>query len=103
MIQLYILAQKLTALNVNQSTALWIVDFLNVNPSTALWIFEFLTHRSQYVNLDRIYLEILETNTSTPQGSVLFLLLYSLYINDYKAIYENTCYIKFANDIYCKV
>ena len=61
------------------------------------WIFDFLTYRTQFVYLNNIISETIQTNTGAPQGCVLSPVLYSLYTNDF-SLRDNVLLIKFADD-----
>ena len=83
-IQPHIMYQKLTNLHVS--------SFLKN------WIFEFLTQRSQFVDINNTFSQLLTTNTGAPQGCVLSPVLYTLYTNDFTVTHNNVHLLKFAVD-----
>ena len=56
---------------------------LNVNPRLIFWIVDFLVNRSQTVLHQTVPSSSCPISTGTPQGTVLSLILFTLYTNDY--------------------
>ena len=71
---------------------------LNVRNDIIAWVLGFLTHRPQYVKLNDSLSELVQINTSAPQGCVLSSTLYTIFTNDYRSHKNNTLIITFADD-----
>uniref|UniRef100_A0A3B3I566 Reverse transcriptase domain-containing protein n=1 Tax=Oryzias latipes TaxID=8090 RepID=A0A3B3I566_ORYLA len=71
---------------------------LNVPDSTCRWITDFLTDRQQYVRLGKLVSDTRTTSTGSPQGCVLSPLLFSLYTNGCTAGHQSVKLLKFADD-----
>ena len=83
--QCHLLVQKLTG--------------MNVDVRTVLWIFDYLTNRPQFVRLSKdIVSSTVYTNTGAPQGTVLSPFLFSLYTADCRNTHESCPIVKFADD-----
>ncbi|KAK3568136.1 hypothetical protein QTP86_031239, partial [Hemibagrus guttatus] len=71
---------------------------LNVPDSMCSWITDFLTDRRQFMRLGiRIRISFI-VNTGSPQGCVLFPLLFSLYTNGCTTGHQSVKLLKFADD-----
>ena len=72
---------------------------MNMNKHFILWIIEFLTNRAQYVVMraknELLTSDITITNTGAPQGSVLSPILFTMYTNDCRSVFDNIPIIKF--------
>lgn len=62
------------------------------------WTLDFLTNRSQRVRVNGHLSELTSTSTGSPQGCVLSPLLYILFTNDCRSVFENHYILKFADD-----
>jgi gmma-aminobutyric acid receptor subunit gamma/cGMP-dependent protein kinase 2 len=71
---------------------------LGLNPAPCNWVLDFLMSRPQVVKVGNNTSTSLILNTGAPQGSVLSLLLYSLFTHDCVATHVSNSIIKFADD-----
>jgi len=62
------------------------------------WILDFLIGRTQRVRVNGQLSDLSVTSTGSPQGCVLSPLLYILYTNDCRSIFENSHILKFVDD-----
>ncbi len=62
------------------------------------WLVDFLTSRSQRVRVNGVSSNALLSYTGTPQGCFLSPLLFSLYTDDCRSVFEGRHIIKFADD-----
>ena len=70
----------------------------NVNPSIQLWVLDFLTSRLQMIKTDLECSSWININTGSPQGCVLFPVLFIIYTNELISN-DPTCTIfKYADD-----
>uniref|UniRef100_A0A8C4T3P3 Reverse transcriptase domain-containing protein n=1 Tax=Erpetoichthys calabaricus TaxID=27687 RepID=A0A8C4T3P3_ERPCA len=83
-IQPLLLRDKLTEMGVDSYLVAWIVDYLKDRP--------------QYVRLGNCTSDIVVSNTGAPQGTVLSLVLFSLYTSDFQHNSESCHVQKFADD-----
>uniref|UniRef100_A0A8C6PEI1 Reverse transcriptase domain-containing protein n=1 Tax=Nothobranchius furzeri TaxID=105023 RepID=A0A8C6PEI1_NOTFU len=74
------------------------LSMLNVPNSTCRWITDFLTDRRQCVRLGKNVSTIQTISTGSPQGCVLSPLLFSLYTNCCTSSHDSVKLIKFADD-----
>ena len=73
---------------------------VNINPYVINWLISFLDHRKQRVVVDGYSTEYVSINRGVPQGTVLGPVLFSIFINDIKAINtDKNRLVKFADDI----
>lgn len=73
---------------------------LNLNPYIVNWTINVLSGRQQRVIVDDVTTQFLPINQGVPQGTVLGPILFSLMINDLKAVDpERNILIKFADDM----
>ncbi len=84
-VQPHILAKKL-------------VENFNLDLNIVCWLVHFLTSRSQRVRVNGVFSNALLSSTGTPQGCVLSPLLFSLYTDDCRSVFEGRHIIKFADD-----
>jgi hypothetical protein len=64
------------------------------------WIAAFLSNRSQAVQIDGVYSDLVYMTSGVPQGSVLGPLLFLIYINDVSDIFSNDVKLKlYADDL----
>ena len=75
------------------------VKKLPLNPYVINWLMNFLQDREQRVTVDGITTKFLRINRGVPQGTVLGPILFSIMINDIKAIDSKNELCKFADDI----
>ena len=73
---------------------------VNINPYVINWLISFLDHRKQRVVVDGYSTEYVSINRGVPQGTVLGPVLFSIFINDIKAVNtDKNRLVKFADDI----
>ena len=73
---------------------------VNINPYINNWLINFLDQRKQRVVVDGYSTEYVSINRGVPQGTVLGPVLFSIFINDIKAINtDKNLLVKFADDI----
>ena len=73
---------------------------VNINPYIINWLISFLDHRKQRVVVDGYSTEYVSINRGVPQGTVLGPVLFSIFINDIKAVNtDRNLLVKFADDI----
>ncbi len=84
-VQPHILAKKL-------------VENFNLDLNIVCWLVDFLTSRSQRVRVNGVSSNALLSSTGTPQGCFLSPLLFSLYTDDCRSVFEGRHIIKFADD-----
>lgn len=100
----------------NSSTRILFIDFSSafntIQPHTLLkklldmgynsnllrWIFSFLTNRPQYTKIGTTVSTKIATNTGAPQGCVLSPVLFTLYTNDCRSLFDDCTMIKYADD-----
>ena len=75
---------------------------MGVNKNTCLWILDFLVQRPQFVFLKNDFNVVSSSirilNTGAPQGTVLSPILFIIYTNDCRTIFNNIPIIKYADD-----
>uniref|UniRef100_A0A3Q2TZL2 Reverse transcriptase domain-containing protein n=1 Tax=Fundulus heteroclitus TaxID=8078 RepID=A0A3Q2TZL2_FUNHE len=71
---------------------------LNVPDSTCRWITDFLSDRKQHVKLGKHVSDSQLISTGSPQGCVLSPLLFSLYTNSCTSSHQSVKLLKFADD-----
>ncbi len=71
---------------------------LNVPDSTCRWIIDFLSDRKQHVRMGKHVSDPRTISTGSPQGCVLSPLLFSLYTNNCTSYHESVKLLKFADD-----
>ena len=76
------------------------VKKLPLNPYVINWLMNFLQDREQRVTVDGITTKFLRINRGVPQGTVLGPILFSIMVNDIKAIDSKNELCKFADDIF---
>ena len=69
------------------------------NPYITNWLIDFLTNRSQRVKIDGVTTKFLNINRGVPQGTVLGPLIFSIIVNDIKAVNPLNDLSKFADDV----
>ena len=73
---------------------------VNINPYIINWLISFLDQRKQRVVVDGYSTEYVSINRGVPQGTVLGPVLFSIFINDIKAVNtDKNLLVKFADDI----
>lgn len=73
---------------------------VNINPYIINWLISFLDHRKQRVVVDGYSTEYVSINKGVPQGTVLGPVLFSIFINDIKAVNtDKNLLVKFDDDI----
>ena len=75
------------------------VKKLPLNPFVVNWLINFSQDREQRVTVDGITTNFLRINRGVPQGTVLGPILFSIMVNDIKAIDLKNELCKFAYDI----
>ena len=71
----------------------------NGTEGNSLKIFQnYLSKRKQFVEFENVHSEVLEINIGVPQGSVLGLLLYIIYVNDISKASKLFEFISYADD-----
>ena len=58
----------------------------------------YLSKRKQFVEFENVHSEVLEINIGVPQGSVLGLLLFIIYVNDISKTSKLFKFISYADD-----
>ena len=72
---------------------------VNINPCIINWLISFLYQRMQRVVVDGYSTEYVSINRGVPQGTVLGLVLFAIFINDIKDVDTDNLLVKFADDI----
>jgi len=73
---------------------------VDINLYIVNWLISFLDQRKQRVVVDGYRTEYVSINRGVPQGTVLGPVLFSIFINDIKAVNTNmNMLVKFADDI----
>ena len=73
---------------------------ININPYINNWLISFLHQRKQRVVVDGYRTKYVSTNRGVAQGTVLGQVLFSIFINDLKAVNTNkNLLVNFAEDI----
>ena len=73
---------------------------ININPSINNWLISFLDQRKQRVVVDGYRTKYVSINRGVAQGTVLGQVLFSIFINDLKAVNTNkNLLVNFAEDI----
>ena len=73
---------------------------VNINPYIINWLISFLNQRKQRVVVDGYRTKYISINRGVPQDTVLGPVLFSIFINDIKAVNTNkNLLVKFADDI----
>lgn len=62
------------------------------------WILDFLVERLQCVRVNGVHSDFQYCSTASPQGCCLSPLLSIMYTNDCRSMYENSYFIKYADD-----
>ena len=62
---------------------------MNVNAKLIVWIRSFLSYRLQYVNFNGTLSDVIEINTSAPQGCVMSAVLFMIYTSDCRSLSKN--------------
>ena len=63
------------------------------------WILNFLTNRTQRVRVNGVLSDKVCSSTGSPQGCVLSLLLFILYMNMCQSTFKNCLILKYADDL----
>ena len=73
---------------------------LNIDPYVINWIVSFLNNRKQRVVVDGFVIEFASINRGVPQGTVLWLIFFSVMVNDRRPVYpERNLLLKYADDL----
>lgn len=78
--------------------AMRLIEHYQLDQNLVGWILDFLTDRTQRVKVNGIVSESRCSSTGSPQGCVLSPLLFILYTNMCRSVYENRHILKFADD-----
>ena len=70
-----------------------------INPYIINWMIDFLDNRRQRVKVDGVTTEFLDINHGVPQGTVLGPVMFTIMVNDIKAVSLSNDLSKFADDI----
>ena len=70
-----------------------------INPYVINWMIDFLNNRRQRVKVDGVTTEFLDINRGVPQGTVLGPIMFTIMVNDIKAVNLSNDLSKFADDI----
>ena len=71
---------------------------LGFTQKTLQWFRDYLTDRKQMINLDGELSETIPMKLGVPQGSILGLILFLIYVNDINKSNQDAMYTKFADD-----
>ena len=63
------------------------------------WINSYLNNRKQRVRLFNTYSSVSNVLSGVPQGSVLGPYLFALFMSTYHSLFDDTCLIKYADDV----
>ena len=74
------------------------LHFYGIRNTELNWFTSYLTNRSQFVEIDDTYSNLLMLNTGVPQGSILGPLLFIIYINDISNSTTFFNFIMYADD-----
>ena len=69
-----------------------------VNPYITNWLIDFLSNRSKRVKIDGVTTKFLNINRGVPQGTVLGPIMFTVMVNDIKAVNPLNDLSKFADD-----
>ena len=83
---------------VNHDTLLVKLGFYGIRGLANIWLKSFLETRKQYVNLSGHSFSVTPVICGVPQGSLLGLLLFLLYITDLQSLFSKSVVHHFAND-----
>ena len=73
---------------------------VNINPYIINWLIIFLDQRKQRVVVNGYHTKYISINRGVPQGTVLGLVLFSIFVNNIKAVNtDKNLLVKFADDI----
>jgi hypothetical protein len=76
-----------------------ITEKIPINPYVINWMVDFLNNRRQRVKVDGVTSEFLDINRGVPQGTVLGPIMFTIMVNDIKAVNLSNDLSKFADDI----
>ena len=71
----------------------------DINPYITNWVFDFLSNRSQRVKIDGVTTKFLNINRDMPQGTVLGPIMFTVMVNDIKAVSPLNDLSKFADNV----
>ena len=74
------------------------LEYYGVKDNAFRWFSSCLTGRYQYVDMEGVWSEISHIKTGVRQWSILGPLLFILYVNDMRTIYEKFTFITYADD-----
>ena len=83
---------------VNQNILLKNFEHYGVRGHSVKWFSSFLTERKQYTSVNNVNSQIDDISYGAPHGSVLFPLLFLIYINDLNSAIEFSYICHFADD-----
>ena len=71
---------------------------LNISTDFLYWVFHYLTHRQHFVQIDSNCSSLLTAKYGVPQGSILGLILFNLWVADMSSITPNSNCIQYSDD-----
>lgn len=72
---------------------------MGTEPKIAKWIEAFLIGRKQFISVNDQVTQSINTNTGTPQGSVISPLLFTIYTDKIRSRHQSVKIIKYADDM----
>jgi len=87
--------------SVSHSYLLSKLSYFNISGSLWLWLQAYLSNRYQFVSLNNCHSDLLPVISGVPQGSILGLLLFIMFMNDLPNVLTSSKTLLFADDTKC--